>query len=270
MNQRKRIFNYCAIYILGVFLLFGCLNPSYTQQIQASVPGLAYTMAVQTMVADPNLVNLVYTSTPTPTWTTSPTMVEITPSLEITQTLLAKELVEIQAPALDPTHQDTPPPSSTPLPSLTPIPTSTPTCSNSADFVRDITIPDGTRLLPGQNFTKIWLVKNTGTCAWKETYSIDNFSGEPMGMGSPQLLRRIINPGDFVEITVDLVAPKTEGSFQGYWSLQDDNGESLKNTNEELFFFWVIIDVRKKGIADILGLGGSGSSNGLGGCGEYG
>ena len=42
-----------------------------------------------------------------------------------------------------------------------------PLCKNSA-FVADVTIPDGTVLKPGEKFTKIWSVQNTGICAWDE------------------------------------------------------------------------------------------------------
>ena len=44
-----------------------------------------------------------------------------------------------------------------------PNPTATSNCDN-ADFVTDITIPDETVIEPGEDFTKTWRLKNTGTC----------------------------------------------------------------------------------------------------------
>jgi hypothetical protein len=268
MVHRKKVFTAWVIYIVSGLMLFGCLAPPYPQQIQTSVPGLVKTIAVQTMIADPYLIKLVYTPSPTPTWTASPTPTEPAPTMDATETSTPTSV--LQSPTSTPITLESPTPSPTSSQTFTPMPTNTPTCSNSADFVRDITIPDGTRLLPGQYFTKIWLVKNTGTCTWKETYSITNFSGESMGMNSPQLLRRITNPGELVEITLDLVAPNTEGTYQGYWILKDENGVSFKSSKEEFFFFWVLIDVHKKSLAEKLGFDNSGSEKYLGGCGEHG
>jgi hypothetical protein len=268
MDHRIKVFSRWVIYVVSTSYLFGCLNQPYIQPVKTSAPGLERTLAVQTMVADPNLIKLVFPSSPIPTLPSSPTPTETPPSVEITQAL--QPSLEIHTSTSTPVLQEISISSPTALPSLTPVPTSTPTCSNSADFVRDITIPDGTRLLPGQYFTKIWLIKNTGTCPWKETYSITNFSGESMGMNSPQLLRRITNPGEFIEVTLDLVAPSAEGTYQGYWILKDENGVSFKSSKDEFFFFWILIDVRKKSLAEKLGFDSSGSNTGSGGCGEYG
>src|SRR3972149_4698274 len=70
-------------------------------------------------------------------------------------------------------------PSFTPLPAVpatvTPIPlpisTNTPVASatsscNVSQFITDVTIPDGTVMTPGQAFTKIWRIKNIGSCTW--------------------------------------------------------------------------------------------------------
>ena len=32
------------------------------------------------------------------------------------------------------------------------------------------TIPDGTKFTPGKYFTKIWVIRNTGVCAWNEDF----------------------------------------------------------------------------------------------------
>jgi hypothetical protein len=81
-----------------------------------------------------------------------------------------------QAPTLTPTIPSVPPPSGvTVTPSPVP-PTITPSpvppapgpssCTNTAAFVQDVTVPDGTNWAPGQAFNKIWQVRNTGTCTW--------------------------------------------------------------------------------------------------------
>ena len=46
------------------------------------------------------------------------------------------------------------------------LPTATPTCSDWLTFVEDLTIPDGTSVIPGSVLDKRWQVENSGTCNW--------------------------------------------------------------------------------------------------------
>jgi hypothetical protein len=41
----------------------------------------------------------------------------------------------------------------------------TPAC-DQAQFIKDVTIPDGTVIAPGTSFKKTWRLKNIGTCTW--------------------------------------------------------------------------------------------------------
>ena len=55
------------------------------------------------------------------------------------------------------------------------------TC-NWAQFIADVTVPDGTNYAPGTTFKKTWRLKNIGTCAWGSTdVSLIFDSGERMG-----------------------------------------------------------------------------------------
>ncbi len=72
-----------------------------------------------------------------------------------------------------PTQTLTPTPSDTPTPTLSP----TAPCIAKAEFVDDVTIPDGTPMSPGSRFTKIWRVKNAGDCAWDGTYTLVQVAG---------------------------------------------------------------------------------------------
>src|SRR5512138_2793565 len=83
---------------------------------------------------------------------------------------------------------------------------------NAATFVADVTIPDGTYIQPGAAFEKIWRLKNTGTCAWSNQYSLVFVSGERMGALSPIFLPRWVSPGQTIDLpAVDMVAPTTGG-----------------------------------------------------------
>jgi hypothetical protein len=91
-------------------------------------------------------------------------------------------------------------------------------------FVRDVTIPDGTQVTPGQSFTKTWLVSNTGTCAWESGFTFNVVSGDALG-GTAVTLNQRIEAGRQYEFSVPMVAPTNKsGKVTGYWQLSDANG----------------------------------------------
>jgi len=106
----------------------------------------------------------------------------------------------------------------TPLPTNTntPAPTATPTCPQAL-FVTDVTIPDGTIMTPGQSFTKKWRVRNTGECAWNG-YSVVFDTGDSMGGPASKPLG-VVNPGQEIDIEINLTAPATAGNYRGYWRI---------------------------------------------------
>ena len=91
-----------------------------------------------------------------------------------------------------------------------PAATATQDCDN-ADFVTDVTIPDGTVLNPNESFTKTWRLKNSGTCSWTPSYAVVFESGDSMSGPSTQALTGNVNPGQTMDISVDLKAPATPG-----------------------------------------------------------
>ena len=123
------------------------------------------------------------------------------------------------------------PPTVTPTSTLEPTATLTPTVTttsipcNLATFITDVTIPDGTELTKNTAFTKTWRLKNIGSCAWTSGYQLIFDHGDQMGgPASKQLTSGIVNPGDSVDIIVDLTAPGTAGSYRGYWRMRDGGG----------------------------------------------
>ncbi|HLO15367.1 MAG TPA: NBR1-Ig-like domain-containing protein, partial [Anaerolineales bacterium] len=74
------------------------------------------------------------------------------------------------SPTSSPTITSTPTPSPTLSPTITPTPTKITPCDKAA-FVADVSIPDGTLFSPGFQFTKVWRLKNVGTCTWTTSYS---------------------------------------------------------------------------------------------------
>lgn len=41
-----------------------------------------------------------------------------------------------------------------------------------ADFMGDLTIPDGTKVQPGTKFVKTWKIKNSGNIPWRESTKV--------------------------------------------------------------------------------------------------
>jgi len=117
----------------------------------------------------------------------------------------------------------------TPLPvpaTLTPIPlpvsTNTPAATattncNVAQFVTDVTIPDGTIMTPGQTFTKKWRIKNIGSCSWSG-FSMVFDSGDSMNGPATQAVGAL-GPGQEIDIEATLTAPANPGSYRGYWRI---------------------------------------------------
>jgi hypothetical protein len=146
--------------------------------------------------------------------------------------------------------QPTTPAPATPPPTLpagiTPSPpaaSATPGLCDQAGFVADVTIPDNTRLDPGQTFTKTWRLKNTGTCTWDTNYAIVFVRGEALGAPVSVPLPSAVAPGQEVEISVNMTAPVAVGTYQGYWRLRNAAGTVFGLGVKADKDFWVKIQV---------------------------
>jgi hypothetical protein len=172
--------------------------------------------------------------------------IQPTTSLPGPATLAARtvEVILTQAAAntqLPPPQQLTP--SSTSLviePSFTGGPVG---CVDLAAFVADVTFPDGSILAPSEAFLKIWALQNSGTCNWTQSYSIVFFGGERMGASSVLALTTIVPPGDIVNLAVDMIAPISPGTYQGFWRLRNAEGVLFGIGPDGDQSFWVKIIV---------------------------
>ncbi len=103
-----------------------------------------------------------------------------------------------------------------------PSPTSNP-CFNLL-YISDVTIPDGTRMKPGEKFTKTWQVQNIGGCAWRPGFIFRHVGGDPM-RGNPITLTEAIPTGAKREISIELVVPSgINGVIESAWQMADENG----------------------------------------------
>ena len=126
----------------------------------------------------------------------------------------------------------TPPPTftgtpATSTPTRTPGPvtvTVAPSSCDRAQFVADVTVPDGTVMNPGQTFTKTWRLKNLGPCAWNKSYQLVFVSGEQMGAPASAAFPKDVAVGQTVDLSVNMTAPSAAGSYRGYWMFKNANG----------------------------------------------
>jgi hypothetical protein len=187
--MKKLLLNLNLLFIL---LLVACNMPS--AQATSSSPQVAYTQAAETVAADLTKVAQQATSTPIiPTDTPSPTI----------------------------------PPTLTPTATIAATPTNTPIPCNLASFVTDVTFPDNTHVAPNQAFVKTWRIRNIGSCSWNSNYLLifDHKDGLGVSTGYTQpLTTGVVNPGQMVDLTVNLTAPATSGTYTGYWRLRDPGG----------------------------------------------
>ena len=92
-----------------------------------------------------------------------------------------------------------------------------------AQFVSDVTISDNTVILPGQSFTKTWRLQNAGSCPWPPDTQPVYVDGAAMqGLSAP--IGRTIEPGQTVDVGVQLTAPAEPGVYRGLWMLSNASG----------------------------------------------
>lgn len=107
----------------------------------------------------------------------------------------------------------------------TPEPTPITGGVDQAEFWADVTIPDGTNFNPGDTFTKLWKLRNSGTNTWTREYSLGFFGGEKMSAPDAVPISVNVPPGETIDIAVDMAAPEAAGNYLGYWKMINTAGE---------------------------------------------
>ncbi len=185
--------NILALLVTLVFALSACSpgsNPQSTDEPQVEIATL-----------NPDEVN---------------TAVAATVSAELTRIA-----IENPSPTPEPPPTDTPEPTEVPTQPPTPTATADPLAlANHALFITDVTIPDGTEIIAGENFTKTWRLQNIGQNTWTSEYSVVFVNGDRME-GQPINFAQDIPPGGIVDIAIPMIAPLEAGTYTGYWMLSD-------------------------------------------------
>lgn len=150
---------------------------------------------------------------------------------------------------------ETPPPAATDTPAGTftptitaaaPTATATPLppenaddCVNAGRFVSDVTIPDESNVDVGVVVTKTWRVQNTGTCIWWYGYSLSHYSEFDFGALEPVPLP-LTNPGETVDISVDLLVPSLAGLYRGNFVIENPEGLPMELEGDSRL--WVVFN----------------------------
>jgi hypothetical protein len=91
-------------------------------------------------------------------------------------------------------------------------------------FVSDVSIPDNTQMDPGEEFTKTWKVKNSGSCAWDAGFKFQNTGGE--ALGSAITLPAAVAAGQTYDISVPMTAPTSKtGTLRSNWRMSTAAGQ---------------------------------------------
>jgi hypothetical protein len=189
-----------------------------------------------------------------------------TPTLNVTQAYQTVEArlteaialtpkISPTSPALVTTSPSEPASSSTPIvQTVTPEPTqpSDEFCDQAIPGVPiDVTIPDDSKMTPGQAFTKTWRLQNAGTCTWTSEYSLVWFSGDRLEAPLNIPLTGDVSPGESVDLSVDMIAPETPGTYQSNWKLSNPSDTLFGIGPNGDASFWVRIIV--EGTAPLTG-----------------
>jgi hypothetical protein len=146
-------------------------------------------------------------------------------TLSAGKTAVAQLTQIAQQPTSTPAPPTPLPPTATPVPTITPvIPTPIPVTCDWAEFVQHVTVADNTVVYPGSVFTKIWRVRNIGTCDWTSSYTLVFAGGDNMGNVSAVSLPGVVRPGETVDLSVTLTAPGAPGTYRSNWMLRNPAG----------------------------------------------
>jgi len=146
------------------------------------------------------------------------------------------------APTYTPMPTNTPEPTYTAEATLTDEPTATVEATEDAEatstpcysayFVSESKPYDGTKMSPGESFTKSWTLRNVGWCNWKSNFVLDfddESGGHQMGGPDVQTIGKKVKPNGEVKITLNLKAPNKAGTHYSKWNLQTNEGEDISD-----------------------------------------
>ncbi len=116
------------------------------------------------------------------------------------------------------------------------------TCTDAAAFVADVTVPDYSHFDYKQAFTKVWRVKNVGTCTWTADYKAMYSDGDALGAPASIALSETA-PGATLDISAIMNSGTRDGKFEIFYKLTNAAGSAMPiDAGSSL---WALITVGK-------------------------
>lgn len=108
-----------------------------------------------------------------------------------------------------------------------------------AEFIMDVTIPDGSKVEVDTTFSKVWRLKNCGMLPWPQHTKLVHIGGTMLGATGVVTLKL---PEDGLpcnsetDVIVDLKAPERAGQYVANWRLMAPSGQMFGHS------VWVLIE----------------------------
>jgi hypothetical protein len=91
-------------------------------------------------------------------------------------------------------------------------------------FEEDVTLSDGTEVIPSAKLHKIWRLGNDGPRPWPEGTVLSFVGGDKLTDVSQVPIGKEVQTGESVEVSVDVRAPARNGRYISYWRLCAPDG----------------------------------------------
>ncbi|MCX6078976.1 MAG: NBR1-Ig-like domain-containing protein [Chloroflexi bacterium] len=208
-------------FLFAMMLLLSSCNLPGARATQQSNPNAVFTAAAQTV--EVQLTQNALLNPISPPATIAPPVAEQPPLVADTPQVPAATAVVGTLPA-------------TLAPAQNVAPTSV---CDAAQFISDVTIPDGSPFAVSATFTKIWRLKNVGTCTWNSSYALVFDSGDAMAGARSLPLPGTTAPGAALDVSINLQAPAKDGVYRGFWGLTNASGVRIpvvSGTNGNSFY----------------------------------
>lgn len=119
-----------------------------------------------------------------------------------------------------------------------------PMCEGDASkFLADISLPDGTKVKPGEMLVKEWAIQNAGTVTWTGRFLVPVSS--TLGEKDLKRIEKVkvpdTKPGQKCLLKVPFKAPPTSGEYKVEFKMVDDKG-NLFFPNQNPVFFLIVVE----------------------------
>eukprot|EP01065_Artemidia_motanka_P039249 TRINITY_DN48109_c0_g1_i1.p1 TRINITY_DN48109_c0_g1~~TRINITY_DN48109_c0_g1_i1.p1 ORF type:complete len:290 (+),score=74.14 TRINITY_DN48109_c0_g1_i1:77-946(+) len=117
----------------------------------------------------------------------------------------------------------------------------------SCRFVRDANLTDNSKVGPGEEITKRWIVRNDGERDWPKDVFLAHIGGDVLARGEFPVAGGTA-AGEEVAVSATFSTPQAEGRYQYYFKLRvrEPDGRAGRKFGQRL---WVIVNVSSESAA---------------------